>query len=422
MRLAIQISQGKSVFVGNIPEKGLTPAQSAVLVFMLAIPLAWLQLTYQKGRLMIAILGIMFAVILIAMQLGFQEALFKSAVLLHLNLRSDLILIHPSSNNLLNLREFPRRRLYQADGFSGVKSVHPVYIGLAVWNAPELGVKEDILAIGVSPQANPFLFANIQPDLDKTQLPDVVLFDRGSREDFYGSVGSEYEAAIAQGQTLTKEVSNRAIKIGGIFTMGVSFAANGTIITSEQNFLRIFPDRLVGNINLGLVELEKGVNAIAVRDAMRSQLDQDVNILTKQEFIDLELNYWAEATPIGFIFNLGVSMGFIVGVVIVYQVLYKDVSDHLAEYATLKAMGYSNFFLFRLILQESMLLSLCGFVPALFICAVLYNLTQSATGLLMELSGDRILQLFLLTLAMSSISGTLSLRKVQTADPAEIFN
>ena len=155
---------------------------------------------------------------------------------------------------------------------------------------------------------------------------------------------------------------------------------------------------------------------------MRSQLDQDVNVLTKQEFIDLELNYWAEATPIGFIFNLGVSMGFIVGVVIVYQVLYKDVSDHLAEYATLKAMGYSNFFLFRLILQESMLLSLCGFVPALFICAILYNLTQSATGLLMELSGDRILQLFLLTLAMSSISGTLSLRKVQTADPAEIFN
>jgi putative ABC transport system permease protein len=115
-------------------------------------------------------------------------------------------------------------------------------------------------------------------------------------------------------------------------------------------------------------------------------------------------------------------MGFIVGVVIVYQVLYKDVSDHLAEYATLKAMGYSNFFLFRLILQESILLSLCGFVPALIICAILYNLTQNATGLLMELGSDRILQLFLLTLAMSSISGTLSLRKVQTADPAEIFN
>ncbi len=118
---------------------------------MFAIPLAWLQLTYQKGRLAIAIAGIMFAVILIAMQLGFQEALFKSAVLLHLNLRSDLVLIHPSSNNLLNLRQFSRRRLHQAAGFTGVKSVYPVYIGLAEWNATELGVKEDILAIGVSP-------------------------------------------------------------------------------------------------------------------------------------------------------------------------------------------------------------------------------------------------------------------------------
>ena len=389
---------------------------------MLAIPLAWLQLTYKKGRLAIAIAGIMFAVILIAMQLGFRDALFKSAVLLHLNLRSDLVLIHPSSNNLLNLKQFSRRRLYQAGGFAGVKSIYPVYIALAVWNASELGVKEDILAVGVSPQANPFLFPNIKPDLDKTLLPDVVLFDRGSREDFYGSVASEYEAAIAQGKILTKEVANRTVTIGGLFTMGVSFAANGTFITSEQNFLRIFPDRLVGNISLGLVQLEKGVDAIAVRDAMQSQLDQDVKILTKQEFIDLELNYWSEATPIGFIFGLGVTMGFIVGVVIVYQVLYKDISDHLAEYATLKAMGYSNFYLFRLVLQESLLLSIYGFVPALLICAVLYNLTQNATGLLMELDGDRILRLFFLTISMCSISGTLSLRKVQKADPAEIFN
>lgn len=388
---------------------------------MFAIPLAWLQLTYQKGRLAIAIAGIMFAVILIAMQLGFQEALFKSAVLLHLNLRSDLVLIHPSSNNLLNLRQFSRRRLHQAAGFTGVKSVYPVYVGLAVWNATELSVKEDILAIGVSPQANPFLFPNIKPDLDKTLLPDVVLFDRGSREDFYGSVAAEYEAAIAQGKILTKEVANRTIRIGGIFTMGVSFAANGTLITSEQNFLRIFPDRPDGNISLGLIQLENGANAIAVREAMRSQLDQDVKILTRQEFIDLELNYWSEATPIGFIFGLGVTMGFIVGVVIVYQVLYKDVSDHLAEYATLKAMGYSNFYLFSLILQESLLLSLCGFVPALLICAILYKLTESATGLLMELNSDRILQLLFLTISMCVISGTLSLRKVQTADPAEIF-
>jgi putative ABC transport system permease protein len=128
---------------------------------MLAIPLAWLQLTYQKGRLTIAIAGIMFAVILIAMQLGFQTALFKSAVLLHANLRTDLVLIHPSSNNLLNLKEFSRRRLYQAGGFIGVKSIYPVYVALAVWNAPEIGVKEDILTVGVSPQANPFLFPNI---------------------------------------------------------------------------------------------------------------------------------------------------------------------------------------------------------------------------------------------------------------------
>ena len=75
-----------------------------------------------------------------------------------------------------------------------------------------------------------------------------------------------------------------------------------------------------------------------------------------------------------------------------------------------------------MILQESLFLSLCGFLPALLVCAILYNLTQNATGLLMEITGDRCLQLFLLTVSMCTISGALSLRKVQTADPAEIFN
>jgi putative ABC transport system permease protein len=147
----------------------------------------------------------------------------------------------------------------------------------------------------------------------------------------------------------------------------------------------------------------------------------DLRILTMEGFINFERTYWQRGTAIGFIFNLGTVMGFIVGVVIVYQILYTDVSDHLAEYATLKAMGYGNWFLSSVVIQEAFVLSVLGFIPGFAVSMGLYNLTKNATRLPIEMTLERGVQVLILTMIMCVISGAISLRKVQSADPAEIF-
>jgi putative ABC transport system permease protein len=114
-------------------------------------------------------------------------------------------------------------------------------------------------------------------------------------------------------------------------------------------------------------------------------------------------------------------MAFIVGTVIVYQVLYSDITEHLSEYATLKAIGYSNWRLSKVVLQEAVILAFIGFLPGFFISSSLYTITRLATGLPMEMSYGRASFVFILANIMCSISALLSLRQVLTTDPADVF-
>ena len=126
-------------------------------------------------------------------------------------------------------------------------------------------------------------------------------------------------------------------------------------------------------------------------DSLQEKLGESVTVLTKQQFMQREKDFWAKNTPIGVIFAIGAVMGFVVGVIICYQVLANDISEHLSEFATLKAMGYGNSYFFGLVIQQAVFLSLLGFVPGLCCSWLLFQLNSSFTGLLMNLSWDRAL-------------------------------
>jgi putative ABC transport system permease protein len=191
---------------------------------------------------------------------------------------------------------------------------------------------------------------------------------------------------------------------------------------SESNFLRLFSSyRKLGEIDIGVIQLKPHADAASVLKKIEFTLPKDIKVLTKQGFVDFEKNYWKTSTSIGFIFTLGVGMGFIVGTVIVYQILYTDVSDHLAEYATLKAMGYKNFYLELVVLQEAIILSILGYIPGFALSLGLYDLTQKATFLPIEMKPDRALIVMILTILMCSISGLIAIRRLRKADPADIF-
>ncbi|WP_414565051.1 MULTISPECIES: ABC transporter permease DevC [unclassified Anabaena] len=380
------------------------------------IPLSWLQLTRDKTRLAVALAGIAFADILMFMQIGFRDALYYSNVRLHGSLQGDIVLINKQSNALLAMEPFSQRRLYKALELQAVESVHPIYLDYTSWRNPVTGRPRSILIFGFNPESNLFDLPGVQDNLDRLKLPDVVLFDRSSREE-YGPIAAELD----QGNTVTAEVRRRRMRVEGLFTLGASFGADGNLITSDINFLRIFTDRQRGLIDIGLIKLKPGSNPNIVAQQLRNYVPSDINVLTKQEFIDFERNYWAGSTAIGFIFTLGTIMGFIVGTVIVYQILYTEVSDHLSEYATLKAIGYTQRYLLIVILQEAFLLACLGYIPGWIVAMFMYSSAREATLLPVLMSFGRATTVLILTIIMCFISGAIAVRKLRSADPADIF-
>ena len=383
---------------------------------MAKLPLAWLQLKREASRLAVALAGIAFADILMFMQLGFRDSLYYSNVRFHNSLKGEIVLINSQTSAILSLKRFSQKRLYQTLDLQDVESVHPIYVDYTSWKNPNTGVPRNLLVIGINPQHNILELSGLEQNLDKIQSPNVVLYDRSSRKE-YGPIVSEFE----QGNDVRAEVRRKLVKVGGLFTLGASFGSDGNLITSDNNFLRIFVNRQPGLIDIGLVKLKPGANPDIVAQQLRSYLDKDVKVLTKQEFIDFERNFWASSTAIGFIFTLGTIMGFIVGTVIVYQILYTEVSDHLVEYATLKAIGYSHNYFLAVILQQALILALLGYLPGLAFTLFLYQQARTATLLPVFMTVSRAVIVLLLTILMCFISGTIAVKKLKSADPADIF-
>ena len=379
------------------------------------IPLAWLQLTREKTRLAVALAGIAFADILMFMQLGFRQALFDGNVRLHTSLEGDIVLINPQSEALLALQPFSQRRLYQALAFKAVASVNPIYIDYIGWKNPQTRQIREIQVIGFNPKASLFNVPGVAQNLDKIKMPDVVLFDKGSRKE-YGAVETDFN----QGKPIIAELGGRRVKVGGIFELGASFGADGNVITSDLNFIRLFK-RKQGLIDIGVIKLKPGANTPVVVEELSKYLPKDVKVISKQDFVDLEKNYWASRTAIGFIFTLGTVMGFVVGTVIVYQILYSEVSEHLPEYATLKAMGYTQTYLLFVVFQEALILAVIGYMPGFAFAIFQYNMARNATLLPIIMTTSRAVTVLVLTIIMCSISGAIAVRKLRAADPADIF-
>ena len=380
------------------------------------IPLAWLQLSHEKIRLLVAIAGISFADILMFMQLGFRDALFDSAVKFHTNVQGDVFLVSPQSTSLIAMKTFSARRLQQARSLDNVESINPIYLDFRFWKNPENKSTRGIMVIGFNPSDNKlFTMPGVKENLPKILLPNSYLFDTKSRAQF-GDVKKWFDA----GQKVTTEVGNRKVTIGGLFEMGASFGADGNILSSDTNFIRL-TDRDKGLIDVGVIRLTPGSDAKATAAKLAKVLPNDVRVFTKTEFIDFERKYWQEGTSIGFIFTLGTVMGFIVGIVIVYHILYTDVADHLSEYATLKAMGYTDWYLLAVVFQEAIILSIIGFMPGMFAAVGLYTLTRNATSLPLMMTVARATQVLLLTVIMCLVSGAIAVRKLRAADPADMF-
>ncbi len=379
-------------------------------------PLAWRQLMKEKTRLLVAVAGITFADILMLLQMGFEGALYDAAIQPHRQLQADLVLIDPQMQTLFAVKSFQRQRLYQTLAVENVESVTPVYIASGQWRNPETRLERTILVWGVDPSKPTFKMTDVNQHLDKIKPLNTVLFDIAGRPE-YGVNRDDFQKV----GKFSTELNGKNVQVKELFVNGASFAADGNVITSDSTFLNLFSASDRNQIQVGLIKLKPGSNIPAVQQQIDRLLPNDVLVLSVEEFAQIEKKYWADGTAIGFIFGLGVGVGFIVGIVIVYQILYSDVSEHLPEYATLKAMGYTDQYLLTVLMQESLILAVLGYIPSFVLTLGLYYAASVATMLPIAMTVERAINVFILTVVMCSISGAVAMRKLRSADPADIF-
>jgi len=390
-------------------------------------PLAWKNLTHDWRRLAVAVAGIGFAVLLMFTQVGFQNALFDSQVKMIDDLKGDIFLVSRAKYTLAAEKRFPLELINQARSAPGVSGASPVYTELTLSRLKNLKAGDShkafpIRTIGFRLDDPVFNSDEINRQIPRLRRPASALIDVRSRpENFDFPLNDLKRLAAAK-----SELNNRRIHLVGTFDLGTDFAHDGNLVMSAENFAKLFPQRVrvgdpLGVVDLGIVHVSPGADADRVRQTVDNLLDDRVFVLSRDEYRGQEVLFWDKSTPIGIIFTAGKIIGFVVGMVICYQVIYSDIADHMPEFATLKAMGYTTSYFLRLIVMEAVLLSIIGFIPGTLVSAGLYHVLADATGLLLRMTPQSVLLVLVLTMLMCIASGLLAVRKLLAADPANLF-
>jgi putative ABC transport system permease protein len=384
------------------------------------IPLSWRNLTKSKVRLAASVAGAAFAVVLMLVENGFRNALLENMVAVVLNLDGDLFLTNRGRYMVSQPVPFPRGRLELASGAPGVASAHPFYLVTedeSFWRNPLTGLSRPIRLLAYDPRADLLSLGAVHRQRTAWSRPDTALADLRSKLQSFGKLSPG----------TVSEFNGRRVEVVGQFSMGTDFRSNGTLIMSELNLLRYCPQRAavpwsLTPVDIGVLRIRPGTSPDAARAAVATRLPADMIVLTKAELVQKEQDFWEKVTPIGVVFDIGVAMGFIVGLAICYQVLFAEIADRLPQFATLKAIGHTDRALLGLVLTEALYLALMGFAVGLAISHWLFGWLQDETGLTTVLRVPDALSVLGLTVLMCGAAGLLASRRLLTVDPASLFD
>lgn len=425
-------------------------------------PLVLHNLLHQPVRTLVAILGVAFAILLVFMQLGFYGSAEMAATTLYDSLDFDLVLVSSNYFNSTRPGSFPLLRIVQTLDHPDIATAEPLYIEWMNWRIKDHtkpspfdrllnsilggdqdenkdGLRRAILALACNLdkpvlRCNRDVFPNDSPEqaLKALRTPNTVLMDTGTRKYFK-----------ERGPGTVTEMNRTEIKVVGEFFIAPGYGADGMVLMSDDTYGRLTATRTLDRPALGLIKLKPGSSKspAEVERELRSRVLQarqhgagqsisrgehaetrdEVQVFTREEILKREREYWLYRTSVGIIFFVGVVVALFVGVIFTYQVIATDISDHVAEYATLRAIGYGPGYLSRVVLQQALTLAVLGYLPALGVAFVLYAWGRDAANLLLSMTLGRMGFVLVLSIAMCSLSGLMALRKVKKADPAEMF-
>lgn len=379
------------------------------------MPIGWLQLTHNRMRLVAAVAGIAFANLLVFVQLGVVASMTSVVKLSYTPFRTDIIISAPS-DSLFTGALLPRRVMYLALADADVLDGTALYLGSMEWKRPD-GTSRMLTVYGMSPEAGMFASGAIAARLAALTLPDSVLLDSQIRDIDPSLVGKASAAT-----PMIFEISGHTVSAVGSFRLGSGFGSDGALFVSDQTFQRLVDHRTAGTPSHILIQVKPGKDPAAVARRLAARLaPEHVQVRTIAQAIADEVNYMNTEAPMGVIFGIGVFVGIVVGLVIVYQVLASDVAAHLREYATFKAMGYPHRFLLGIVLEEALIVAFLGFVPGVLLGSGVYSLMAAATDLPVGMTAERAMAVLAGTFAACALSGMLATLRLRRADPAELF-
>jgi putative ABC transport system permease protein len=383
----------------------------------LRTPIGWLQLSHSKARLAVAATGIAFANILVLMMWGMNASTLTATARPIQAFKADIFLVSPEGNDLNDSGTIPQRRLDQALSIRGVRDGSAVNIGMITFRNPVTRENSNLTVFGIDPDKDLMADPAITAQRDTLKLADTVLLDRAARGNF-----RELAGRIEQGDIPRVELVGRTVSLEGLFSIGGSFSADGVLIASDQTFMRLVPRRSKGAVSFIVLQLEPGTDAEHVASDLRRLLPaSDTRVFTSPGFQSHAQTYQQRKRPIGILLMSAMLIAFVVGTVIVYQILSADVADHLGEYATFKAMGFTDLYLLGIIFEEAVVLAVIGFIPGLAGAMILYEILAALSGMPIFMPLDRAVLAFCFTMLMCVVSGAIATRKLAAADPADIF-
>ncbi len=387
--------------------------------------LAWQNLTDTPIRTIVSLGGIGFAILLMFMQLGFLGSVGDTATVVYDRMRCDILVRSPDYLNIYDPASLPDDLPRWLAGVSRVRRTIPLDIGVTQWQNPSDHTFRAIALMGIDLDEPAFDLPELNPTRRGKLRPiGSVLIDDASGADFGPRNGKRFSNGDIGAST---DVAGSEATIQGTFRMGTGLAANGALLSSRETFQRLSPGGHRDRVSVVLVQLaeperrQEGLRAVKRRLQSLGGPAAYADVLTLDQAKSDEQFMWYTQTPIGMIFGIGVALAVVVGGVIGYMVLAADVTAHLSEYATLKAMGYSNRFLVRTLLTQSSLLAILAFPPALSLSLLLYYIASVASGIAIEMTWWRVALVLVLSLLMCNAAGVLALRKLLKAEPANLF-
>lgn len=378
--------------------------------------LAWQQLSHHKMKLAVASAGVVVAVMLMLVQLGIRQGAMDNSVAFTRRIQADLVVVSPRTKTIFQAASFPRRLLFRMPADADVVRVQEAYLSQARWRNPWTHQEHPISVYGIHPDQPLIHLPGFSERAAELRLRDHVIFDSMSRTSF----GPVVETLRRDG-SLETEVNRRRVRIITAIKVGISITTDGNLYMSPENFLRLFPERLPGSVDLGLIELRPGADPRQMCRKLQAYLGTEAVVMTQPSLVTSEQNFMRENAPIDFIFGMGAAVGFFIGFVVVYQILYTEVTNHLPQFATMKAVGFTDRFLLQIVLSQALILSVLGYVPGFFLAIWLYQVATKAIQMPFSMTLGRALMVGSLTLVMCGLSAAIAVRKAQSADPADVF-